>query len=99
MWVVIISQQFYAAGARNIAVFNILPEGYSSQFLTYFAGRGPYDEFGCLANYNEAYEAYNVELKATINEHREMWPDANLFYFDYYAATFEVFRNPKKYGA
>jgi phospholipase/lecithinase/hemolysin len=52
-----------------------------------------------LADFNAADQAYNVQLKATVDEYREKWPDANLFYFDYYGATYEVLKNAEKYGA
>ncbi|KAG0599172.1 hypothetical protein M758_12G133200 [Ceratodon purpureus] len=91
-------EQYYASGARNIAIFNIPPTGCTSVILTLFAGRGPYDEFGCLINYNAANQAYNTLLNATIYQYRERWPDANLFLFDYYGATYEVIQNAEKYG-
>jgi len=51
-----------------------------------------------LINYNAAFQAYNLLLNATVYELREKWPDANIFLFDYFEATYEVIKNPEKYG-
>nr|PNR29517.1 hypothetical protein PHYPA_028211 [Physcomitrium patens] len=90
--------QYYAGGARNIVIFNIPSEGCTPVLLTLFAGRGPYDEFGCLINYNAADQAHNEMLNPTILEYQERWQDAHILLFDFYSATIEIAENPEMYG-
>lgn len=91
-------QEMYNAGARLFVVFNIPPGGCTSYYLTLYEGMSPKDEYGCLTDYNRAFDAYNQELNATMYEYRQNWTDVKIFLYDYYSATYEIVKHPETYG-
>lgn len=91
-------QEMYNAGARLFVVFNIPPGGCTSYYLTLYEGMSPKDEYGCLSDYNRAFDAYNQALNATMYEYRQNWTDVKIFLYDYYSATYEIVKHPETYG-
>lgn len=92
-------QNLIAAGARNFALFNAPPGGCLPVFLTLFEWRSPIlDECGCLAEYNEAAKAYNVELNTTLQQLQQAFPQTVFRLLDFYAAFYEILKNVERYG-
>lgn len=91
-------QEMYNAGARLFVVFNIPPGGCTPYYLTLYEGMSPKDEYGCLSDYNRAFDAYNQALNATMYEYRQNWTDVKIFLYDYYSATYEIVKHPETYG-
>lgn len=92
-------QNLIAAGARNFVLFNAPPGGCLPLFLTLFQWRSPIlDECGCLAEYNEAAQAYNVELNTTLQQLQQAFPQTVFRLLDFYAAFYEILKNVERYG-
>ncbi|KAM0054607.1 putative sinapine esterase [Helianthus debilis subsp. tardiflorus] len=88
-------------GAETFVVPGNLPIGCSAAYLTIYYGsdKVEYDNTtGCLIMLNKFAEYHNELLQTALNQIREVHPDVNIFYADYYNAAMQFFRSPNKYG-
>lgn len=84
----------------TILVPGMLPIGCAPSYLTNFetANSEEYDEIGCLIWLNKLAEYHNELLQRKLQQTRELHPDANIIYADYYHSAMELYRYPTKYG-
>lgn len=87
-------------GAQTLVVPGNFPKGCSSAYLTIFGSEEEdYDPpTGCLIRLNEFAIYHNELLKSELNKIREINPNVNIVYADYYNAAMQIFRSPDKYG-
>ncbi|KAI3824483.1 hypothetical protein L1987_05943 [Smallanthus sonchifolius] len=88
-------------GAKTFVVPGNLPIGCSAAYLTiyYDSDEVEYDNTtGCLITLNEFAEYHNELLQIALNQIREVHPDVNIIYADYYNAAMQIFHTPIKYG-
>ncbi|XP_071706972.1 GDSL esterase/lipase At1g28570-like [Rutidosis leptorrhynchoides] len=88
-------------GAKTLLVPGNLPIGCSSVYLTIYYGSDSVeydDSTGCLVRLNKFSEYHNELLQIALNEIRELHPDTNIIYADYYNAAMQFFQSPTKYG-
>ncbi|PWA51590.1 SGNH hydrolase-type esterase domain-containing protein [Artemisia annua] len=87
-------------GAQTLVVPGNFPIGCSSSYLTVRAS--DYEEYdpttGCLVSLNEFAEYHNNMLQKKLNMIRELHPDVNLIYADYYNAAMQFYRSPNAFG-
>ncbi|KAG5036900.1 hypothetical protein JHK86_017740 [Glycine max] len=92
-------KELYAQGGRRFMVFNLGPVGcYPGYLVELPHATSDYDEFGCMASYNNAVNDYNKLLKYTLSLTRETLVDASLIYVDTNSALLELFHHPTFYG-
>ncbi|KAL9996762.1 putative sinapine esterase [Helianthus debilis subsp. tardiflorus] len=94
-------QELIELGAETFVVPGNLPIGCSAAYLTIYYGsdKVEYDNTtGCLIMLNKFAEYHNELLQTALNQIREVHPDVNIFYADYYNAAMQFFRSPNKYG-
>ncbi|GKC39916.1 SGNH hydrolase-type esterase domain-containing protein, partial [Tanacetum coccineum] len=53
---------------------------------------------GCLVSLNEFVEYHNDMLQKKLNLIRELHPNVNLIYADYYNAALQFYRSPNAFG-
>ncbi|KAD3068769.1 hypothetical protein E3N88_36649 [Mikania micrantha] len=53
---------------------------------------------GCLIELNKFAEWHNELLQTALNQIRDIHPNVNIIYADYYNAAMQFFRSPQKYG-
>ncbi|GKA70644.1 SGNH hydrolase-type esterase domain-containing protein [Tanacetum coccineum] len=89
-----------AMGAQTLVVPGNFPIGCLPSFLTvYNSENGVYDPTtGCLVRLNEFAEHYNELLLTKLNRIRELHPNVNVIYADYYNAALQIYRSPNKFG-
>ncbi|KAI3680774.1 hypothetical protein L6452_35550 [Arctium lappa] len=88
-------------GAETFVVPGNLPIGCSAAYLTIYYGakKEEYDNAtGCLIELNKFAEYHNELLQTELNRIRELHPNVNVIYADYYNAAMQFFRSPEKYG-
>nr|GEZ76593.1 GDSL esterase/lipase At1g28580-like [Tanacetum cinerariifolium] len=88
-------------GAATFVVPGNLPIGCSAAYLTMFYGSNKvqYDNStGCIIRLNKFAEYHNTILQTELNHIRELHPEVNIIYADYYNAAMQCFRTPDKYG-
>ncbi|XP_071706725.1 GDSL esterase/lipase At1g28580-like [Rutidosis leptorrhynchoides] len=88
-------------GAKTLVVPGNLPIGCSAAYLTIFYGTNivEYDNTtGCITRLNKFAEYHNELLQKELNHIREVHPEVNVIYADYYNAAMQFFRSPNKYG-
>ncbi|XP_076933298.1 GDSL esterase/lipase At1g28580-like [Bidens hawaiensis] len=88
-------------GAETLVVPGNLPIGCSAAYLTvyYDSDEVEYDNTtGCMITLNNFAEYHNELLKTSLNQIREVHPEVNIIYADYYNAAMQFFRSPEKYG-
>ncbi|GKB05763.1 GDSL esterase/lipase-like protein [Tanacetum coccineum] len=70
-------------------------------FLTIYYGSSD-DEYdsttGCLIRLNKFAEYHNELLQSELNRIRELHPNVNIIYGDYYNAAMQFFRSPDDFG-
>ncbi|KAI3741666.1 hypothetical protein L1987_59340 [Smallanthus sonchifolius] len=88
-------------GAETLVVPGNLPIGCSAAYLTIYYGSAKveYDNTtGCLIALNKFAEWHNELLQTSLNQIRDVHPNVNIIYADYYNAAMQFFRSPEKYG-
>lgn len=88
-------------GAETILVPGNLPIGCSAAYLTiyYDSDKVEYDNTtGCIIELNKFAECHNELLQLKLNQLREVHPNVNIIYADYYNAAMQFFQSPEKYG-
>ncbi|KVH97051.1 Lipase, GDSL [Cynara cardunculus var. scolymus] len=78
-----------------------LPIGCSAAYLTIFydSDKVQYDNStGCIIRLNRFAEYHNELLQTELTQIREVHPEVNIIYADYYNAAMQFFRSPNKYG-
>nr|GEV39924.1 SGNH hydrolase-type esterase domain-containing protein [Tanacetum cinerariifolium] len=87
-------------GAQTLVVPGNFPIGCSSSYLTTRASASEeYDPItGCLVSLNEFVEYHNDMLQKKLNMIRELHPNVNLIYADYYNAALQFYRSPNAFG-
>ncbi|OIT20067.1 PREDICTED: GDSL esterase/lipase At1g28590-like [Nicotiana attenuata] len=88
-------------GAQTLIVPGNLPIGCSASYLTTFenSNKDEYDaETGCINWLNNFAEYHNQLLQEEIHRIRELHPQANIIYADYYNAAMHIYKSPKKFG-
>ncbi|GKA50527.1 GDSL esterase/lipase-like protein [Tanacetum coccineum] len=88
-------------GAQTVIIPGNLPIGCSAAFLTIYYGSSD-DEYdsttGCLIRLNKFAEYHNELLQSELNRIRELHPNVNIIYGDYYNAAMQFFRSPDDFG-
>ncbi|GJV90078.1 GDSL esterase/lipase-like protein [Tanacetum coccineum] len=88
-------------GAQTLVVPGNLPIGCSAVYLTIYYGsdKEEYDATtGCLTKLNKFAEHHNEMLQTALQHIRELHPNVNIIYADYYNAAMQFFRSPQQYG-
>nr|XP_043620478.1 GDSL esterase/lipase At1g28580-like [Erigeron canadensis] len=88
-------------GAETLVVPGNLPIGCSAAYLTIYYGtdKVEYDNTtGCITALNKFAEWHNELLQTSLNQIREVHPNVNIIYGDYYNAAMQFFHSPEKYG-
>ena len=99
--VIVDIQELIDLGAATFVVPGNLPIGCSAAYLTMFYGSNKvqYDNStGCIIHLNKFAEYHNTLLQTELNHIRELHPEVNIIYADYYNAAMQCFRSPDKYG-
>lgn len=92
-------KEIYNLGGRSFLVFNIGPIGCYPAFIVGLPhSDSDFDEFGCLASYNNAVVNYNEMLKDKLSETRKSSPNASIVYVDIHSVILDLFRRPKDHG-
>jgi phospholipase/lecithinase/hemolysin len=95
------TQELIELGAKTLIIPGNLPIGCSAAYLTIFYGSNKvrYDDTtGCIIELNKFAEYHNELLQTQLNHIREVHPEVNIIYADYYNAAMQVFVSPYKYG-
>ncbi|XP_071708886.1 GDSL esterase/lipase At1g28580-like [Rutidosis leptorrhynchoides] len=87
-------------GAQTLVVPGILPLGCLGTYLTTCGSEmQKYDPAtGCLIALNEFAEYQNELLQTKLIQIRELHPNVNIIYADYYGASMQIIRSPDKFG-
>ncbi|KAI6705354.1 hypothetical protein NL676_008316 [Syzygium grande] len=88
-------------GAVTILVPGNFPIGCLPVYLTEFqsSDKEEYDpSTGCLNWLNEFSQYHNKQLQRKLNHLRELHPQANIIYIDYYNAALRFYESPHKFG-
>ncbi|KAK1422718.1 hypothetical protein QVD17_18004 [Tagetes erecta] len=88
-------------GAQTLVVPGNLPLGCSTTYLTIYYGSDKVDfdnTTGCMIQLNEFAEYHNRFLQVELNKIRDLHPNVNIIYADYYNAAMQFFRSPQEYG-
>ncbi|MFS8015775.1 putative sinapine esterase [Helianthus anomalus] len=88
-------------GAQTLVVPGNLPIGCSSAYLTVYYGSDKVEldnATGCLIELNKFAEYHNTMLQIALNQIRELHPNVNVIYADYYNAAMQFYRSPQDYG-
>ncbi|KAL8197904.1 hypothetical protein R6Q57_030095, partial [Mikania cordata] len=88
-------------GAKTLLIPGNLPIGCSATYLTIFYGSNEvqYDNAtGCITQLNNFAKYHNELLKTELNNIREIHPEVNIIYADYYNAAMQAFLSPQNYG-
>ncbi|XP_071706130.1 GDSL esterase/lipase At1g28580-like [Rutidosis leptorrhynchoides] len=87
-------------GAETLVVPGDLPIGCSAAYLTtIIAEIEEYDPVtGCHIGLNKFVEYHNEMLQTELNKIRELHPNVNIIYADYYGAAMQIYRSPSKFG-
>nr|XP_043624247.1 GDSL esterase/lipase At1g28590-like isoform X2 [Erigeron canadensis] len=87
-------------GAQTLVVPGNFPVGCVPSYLTVCGSeKEEYDPTtGCLSRLNEFAEYHNELLQNKLYQIREVHPNVNIIYADYYNAALQIYRFPDKYG-
>ncbi|CAL1385562.1 unnamed protein product [Linum trigynum] len=88
-------------GAVNILVPGNFPIGCLPFYLTKFRNSSSmnYDpSTGCLTRLNKLSKYHNELLQAELSSTRQLYPDVNIIYVDYYNAVFRIYQAPEQFG-
>ncbi|XP_024987711.1 GDSL esterase/lipase At1g28580-like [Cynara cardunculus var. scolymus] len=99
--IVSVINELIELGAETLVVPGNLPIGCSAAYLTIFydSDKVQYDNStGCIIRLNRFAEYHNELLQTELTQIREVHPEVNIIYADYYNAAMQFFRSPNKYG-
>ncbi|KAJ0435529.1 putative sinapine esterase [Helianthus annuus] len=98
--IVSIINELIEMGAQTLVVPGNFPIGCSSAYLTVCGSENEeYDPTtGCLVRLNQFVEYHNEFLQTKLNQIRELHPNVNIIYADYYNAAMQIYRSPYKFG-
>ncbi|XP_040948749.1 GDSL esterase/lipase At1g28570-like [Gossypium hirsutum] len=88
-------------GAVTFLVPGNFPIGCSPTYLTLFQGsdKDHYDPLtGCLTWLNQFSQHHSQLLRKELEKIRNLHPDTNIVYADYYSTTLRIFDSPNKIG-
>ncbi|KAB2032905.1 hypothetical protein ES319_D05G410700v1, partial [Gossypium barbadense] len=88
-------------GAVTFLVPGKFPIGCSPTYLTLFQGsdKDQYDPLtGCLTWLNQFSQYHNQLLRKELEKIRNLHPDTNIVYADYYSTTLRIYHSPNKFG-
>ncbi|KAH1063229.1 hypothetical protein J1N35_028216 [Gossypium stocksii] len=88
-------------GAVTFLVPGNFPIGCSPSYLTLFQGsdKDQYDPLtGCLTWLNQFSQHHNQLLRKELEKIRNLHPDINIVYADYYSTTMRIYNSPNKFG-
>ncbi|WOL02146.1 GDSL esterase/lipase [Canna indica] len=92
-------KEIHDLGGRRFMVFNLAPIGCYPSFLTELPhNTSDLDVYGCMISYNDAVVEYNKLLNDTLENMRNMLPDAHIIYVDTHSVKLDLFRHPKNHG-
>ncbi|KAG8391906.1 hypothetical protein BUALT_Bualt01G0235700 [Buddleja alternifolia] len=92
-------KELYSLGGRTFMVLNLAPIGCYPAFIVQLPhSSSDFDQYGCLASYNNAVSEYNSMLKESLRQLRGELKDANVVYVDTHSVLLELFQNPKSHG-
>ncbi|KAI3764183.1 hypothetical protein L2E82_14186 [Cichorium intybus] len=87
-------------GAKTLIVPGSVPLGCCPYCLTIRGSKNEeYDKTtGCLVKFNKFSEYHNQLLQTKLQHLRELYPNVNIIYADYYNAAMRIIRSPLKFG-
>ncbi|KAK8358448.1 hypothetical protein V6Z12_A04G020000 [Gossypium hirsutum] len=88
-------------GAVTFLVPGNFPVGCFASYLTLFQGsdKDQYDPLtGCLTWLNQFSQNHNQLLRKELEKIRNLHPDTNIVYADYYSTTLRIYNSPNKFG-
>ncbi|KAI7733966.1 hypothetical protein M8C21_031972, partial [Ambrosia artemisiifolia] len=88
-------------GAQTLVVPGNLPIGCLPKYLTQYYGSDKVEldnTTGCLVHLNKLAEYHNDFLQMALNQIRELNPNVNVIYADYYNAAMQFYLSPQEYG-
>ncbi|KAI3764180.1 hypothetical protein L2E82_14183 [Cichorium intybus] len=87
-------------GAKTLIVPGSVPLGCLPNYLTVLGSKNEeYDKTtGCLVKFNKFSEYHNEMLQTKLQHLRELYPNVNIIYADYYNAAMPIIRSPLKFG-
>nr|XP_043626353.1 GDSL esterase/lipase At1g28600-like isoform X2 [Erigeron canadensis] len=87
-------------GAQTLVVPGNFPVGCLPSYLEiYGSEKEEYDPTTrCLIRFNEFAEYHNELMQMKLNQIRDVHPNVNIIYADYYNAAMQIYRFPDKYG-
>ncbi|XP_052883618.1 GDSL esterase/lipase At1g28610-like [Gossypium arboreum] len=88
-------------GAVTFLVPGNFPIGCFASYLTLFQGsdKDQYDPLtGCLTWLNQFSQHHNQLLRKELEKIRNLHPDTNIVYADYYSTTLRIYNSPNKFG-
>ncbi|XP_072974868.1 GDSL esterase/lipase At1g09390-like [Typha angustifolia] len=89
----------YENGGRKFWIYNTGPLGCLPQTLALRKKNDSMlDSLGCLADYNNAAKAFNVQLSELCDALRSEFKNATVVCTDMYKIKYDLFANPTKYG-
>ncbi|KAF7847934.1 hypothetical protein BT93_L2438 [Corymbia citriodora subsp. variegata] len=99
--IVLAIRELIDLGAVTILVPGNFPIGCLPVYLTEFqnSDKEEYDpSTGCLNWLNEFSQYHNEQLQRKLDHLRELHPQANIIYIDYYNAALRFYQSPDKFG-
>ncbi|CAN0853280.1 GDSL esterase/lipase At1g28570 [Linum grandiflorum] len=94
-------EELVELGAVTILVPGNFPIGCSPMYLEKYSSpnKEHYDPSnGCLVWYNDFTQLHNDLLRKEIIRLREVHPNTNIVYVDYYSSAMRLIKHPKKFG-
>ncbi|KAL8137909.1 hypothetical protein V2J09_003910 [Rumex salicifolius] len=92
-------KNIYGEGGRYFWIHNTGPFGCLPYVMDRFPIRAnQLDRVGCVTQYNEAAQFFNLKLKETVAHLRTVLPHAALTYVDVYSVKYDLITNATKYG-
>ncbi|KAK9051299.1 hypothetical protein SSX86_027926 [Deinandra increscens subsp. villosa] len=87
-------------GAQTLVVPGNFPVGcFPSSLTMYGSDSEEYDPItGCLTKLNEFIEYHNNMLQTKLQHTRELNPNVNIIYGDYYNAVMQIYLSPSEHG-
>lgn len=93
-WAVLILQEIYKLGARNVGVFSLPPIGCMPAQRTLAGGLLR----KCADEHNEAAKLVNTKLSPALHSLANSLPRSRVVYIDVYNPLLNLIQNPQKYG-
>ncbi|KAJ3695216.1 hypothetical protein LUZ60_000593 [Juncus effusus] len=88
-------------GAKTLLVPGNFPIGCMPSYLTTFESQNEEDyepDTGCIKRLNSFSQYHNAMLNKELDRLRKLYPNVTIIYADYFRASMNIFRDPKKFG-